>query len=164
MRPESRLTVLPAASVVRRTLAPSAWLVLEELARTAGDDDMAVTNVRVLAADLGLSKDTAARALERLIAAGLVERTENRDTGTGQFGTVAYRVDLVAARLEVASNTSTSPETSDDVAAPGAPRSVELTPPAEDLKHRGREAISRETAEGNARRQRSARALPRLTR
>ena len=128
MRPESRLTVLPAASVIRRALAPSAWLVIEELARAAGDDGVATANVRQLAADLGMSKDTAARALQRLIAAGLVERTENRDTGTGQFGTVAYRVDLVAAGLEVASNTSKAPETSDDV-VPGPPRSVELTPP-----------------------------------
>lgn len=127
MRPESRVTVLASASVVRRALAPSAWLVLEELARTASDDGMAVTNVRVLAADLGMSKDTAARAMQGLIAAGLVERTENRDTGTGQFGTVAYRVDLVAAGLEVTSHTPTAPDTTDDV-GPRPPRSVDLTP------------------------------------
>jgi DNA-binding transcriptional MocR family regulator len=128
MPPEGRLAVLPAASVVRRALAPSAWLMLEELARAAGHDGMAVTNVRVLAADLGKSKDTAARALQRLIAAGLVERTENRDTGTGQFGTVAYRVDLVAAGLEVASDTTTAPGSSNGVASQ-PPQPVELTPP-----------------------------------
>ena len=128
MPPEQRLTVLPAASVVRRALAPAAWLVLEELARTAGHGGVAMTNVRGLAAELGVSKDTAARALQRLIAARLVERTENRDTDTGQFGTVAYRVDLAAAGLEVTSATTTAPGSSDDV-APSPPGSVEPTPP-----------------------------------
>ena len=126
MPPEHRLTVLPAARVVRRVLAPSAWLVLEELAHTVDGDGTATTNVRQLAAELGMSKDTAARALQRLIAAGLVERTENRDTGTGQFGTIAYRVDLVAAGLAVASGTTTPSGSSDDVAS-SPPRSVELT-------------------------------------
>ncbi len=128
MPPEQRLTVLPAASSVRRALAPSAWLVLEELALSFDGEGTATTNVRLLAAELGMSKDTVARALQRLIAAGLVERTEYRGLGTGQFGTVAYRVELVAAGLEVASDTTTASGSNDDV-APGPPRSIELTPP-----------------------------------
>lgn len=119
--------MLPAASVARRALAPSAWLVLEELARTAGDGGVAMTNVRRLAADLGMSKDTAARALQRLIAAGLVERTENRDMDTGQFGNIAYRVDLAAAGLEVASDTPAASGSSDGLAS-GVPRSVQPAP------------------------------------
>lgn len=119
--------MLAAATVVRRALTPSTWLVLEELARTAGDGGVATTNVRQLAVDLGMSKDTAARALQRLVAAGLVERTEIRDMDTERFGSVAYRVDLVAAGLEVASTTWTAHDTNDD-APMGPRRSVELTP------------------------------------
>ena len=68
---------------------------------TADCSGVASTNARDLAAALGMSKDTAARALQRLIAGTLVERVEHRSLQTGRFAPVAYRVDLAAAGLEV---------------------------------------------------------------
>ncbi len=49
----------------------------------------AVTNVRHIALQLGISKDTAARALRRLADAGLVERQHHRDE-TGAFTASVY--------------------------------------------------------------------------
>lgn len=90
-----------AAATTRRSLTPSAWLVLEELALAADHAAVASTNARALAAALGMSKDTTARALQRLIASALVERVEHRSLATGQFASIAYRVNLRAAGLEV---------------------------------------------------------------
>ncbi|MGH9164244.1 MAG: hypothetical protein ACRDZW_01875, partial [Acidimicrobiales bacterium] len=61
----------PTSSPVRRRLGPAPWFVLEELV-LVGDGEGAETNVRSLAAGLSLNKDTVARALGRLRAAGLV--------------------------------------------------------------------------------------------
>ena len=97
--PDVRLTAVSAPT--RRALTPSAWLVLEELALTADRSGVASTNARDLAAALGMSKDTAARALRRLIAGAFVERIEHRSLETGRFAPIAYRVDLAAAGLEV---------------------------------------------------------------
>jgi hypothetical protein len=74
MPPDRALVVMPAADSWRRALVPSAWLVLEELAVGASQDGELSTNVRQLGAGLGLSKDTAARALRRLIAVDLERR------------------------------------------------------------------------------------------
>lgn len=101
MPPDRQLVVTARAATVRRSLTPSAWLVLEELAVGADTVGIATTNSRRLAADLGISKDTASRAMQRLIAAGLVERIEGRNDSTGRFGAIAYRVDLAEAGLLV---------------------------------------------------------------
>jgi DNA-binding transcriptional MocR family regulator len=101
MPPDRLLAVTTKASAVRRSLAPSAWAVLEELVLTADAEGVAVTSSRQLAESLGISKDTAARSLQRLMAAALVERIEQRDPATGRFGTVAYAVDIGAAGLEL---------------------------------------------------------------
>lgn len=101
MPPNGRLVVTGRAAPLRRLLTPSAWVVLEELALGADALGVATTNSRRLAGDLGLSKDTVSRAMQRLIAAGLVERIEHRDDSTGRFGAIAYRVDLAAAGLLV---------------------------------------------------------------
>jgi hypothetical protein len=52
----------------------------------------------VLAAGLGVSKDTAAAALRRLAALGLVRREDHRDTGRGVFARSVYVIDT--ARLD----------------------------------------------------------------
>ncbi len=68
--------------MTRRRVGPVAWAVLEVLvAASAPAEDgalVATTNVRALAGELGLSKDTVAGALSRLIGAGLVERRAER--------------------------------------------------------------------------------------
>lgn len=101
MLPEPALVVTPAAGSWRRDLVPTAWLVLEELAIGASEEGLLSTNVRRLGAALGLSKDTVARALRVLIAAGLVERVDERDGASGRFGAVVYLVDRASAGLRI---------------------------------------------------------------
>lgn len=84
-----------------RTVGPTAWAVLEELIDGAeGMCPLPVvhTNVRRLAADLGLSKDTVARALRGLLDAGLVARSSGRDPG-GRFGGTTYVLDAASLGL-----------------------------------------------------------------
>lgn len=70
----------PGATKARRDLGPVAWVVAEALVSRATLDAegslMAATGIRTLANDLGLDKDTVARALTRLKAAGLVTRVD----------------------------------------------------------------------------------------
>ncbi len=57
---------------MRARLGPTAWVVLEELLLRADPAGQVGEGVRGLAAGLGLDKDTVARGLRRLRAAGLV--------------------------------------------------------------------------------------------
>jgi hypothetical protein len=50
---------------------------------------------RVLAARLGVRKDTAAGALRRLASAGLVRREDHRDAARGVFARSVYVIDAV---------------------------------------------------------------------
>ncbi len=91
------LLVAPESREVRRSVGTTAWAVLEDVALDAYLDDhgrlLAVTNVRRIALHLGISKDTAARALLRLADAGLVERQSRRDE-SGAFSASVYVVCL----------------------------------------------------------------------
>jgi DNA-binding transcriptional MocR family regulator len=136
MPPERRLVVTARAASFRRALAPSAWVVLEELALAADPVGIATTNSRRLAGDLGLSKDTASRAVQRLIAAGLVERIERRDDSTGRFRAIAYRVDLAAAGLLVQ-------PVDDTRAEPAAPTPIPTAPPRMDPRGRSTSRVTR---------------------
>jgi len=121
MPPDRRLVVTARAAPLRRSLTPSAWVVLEELALGADAVGVATTSSRRLAGDRGMSKDTASRAMQRLIAAGLVERIERRDDSTGRFGAIAYRVDLAAAGLLVQPAIDASAEPAAAPEIPAAP-------------------------------------------
>ncbi len=83
--------------MVCRAVGTTAWAVLCEVALDAEADAhghlMAHTNVRRIAGDLGISKDTAARALGRLVDAGLVVRHCRRGAG-GHFVRSLYEVRL----------------------------------------------------------------------
>ena len=79
-----------AVADLRRTLGPTAWFVLEELlwrADTASGQLRVRVPTRVLAAALGLNKDTVTRALGRLRTAGVLVRVR-RDDVTGKSGFV----------------------------------------------------------------------------
>jgi DNA-binding transcriptional MocR family regulator len=92
--PRRSVLLHSSASHVRRLVGPTAWSVLEELlARSfgAGPTCEAVTSTRALAADLGLSKDTVARALQTLRQRHLVEVAQDR-TGAGTFASGRYRI------------------------------------------------------------------------
>jgi DNA-binding transcriptional ArsR family regulator len=88
------IVVSPHARELRRRLGPTAWAVLEELLSAShGDagDCHSTATVRSLAADLGLSKDTVARALARLRAAGIVIAEQDR-APAGTFAAGRYRI------------------------------------------------------------------------
>jgi hypothetical protein len=97
MPPEIALT--DACRPVRAAVGPVAWVVLEELVaigERSGATIRSTTTVRQLGADLRLSKDTVAAALRRLIADELVQRVDERNDTSGQFGGSTYLVDLTA--------------------------------------------------------------------
>ncbi len=106
MQREPLLLVLDScvAGRWRARLGPRAWCVLEVLAATApagaGLVDVACSS-RSVAAQLGVSRDSAARSLRVLIDTGLVTRAVCRDDATGRFGAATYRVDVAAAGLRV---------------------------------------------------------------
>jgi len=90
------IVIEPAVSGLRRELGPTAWVVLEEmLLCSTGDADWctATVTIRGLGASLGLAKDTIARALRRLHAAGIVTAMPAR-TPAGTFAAGAYRMTI----------------------------------------------------------------------
>jgi len=93
---------LAAAGPVRVAVGATAWWVLEALA-ARGVRGAAVIEVegssRALAVELGVSKDTIARALAVLGRAGVLCRVDHRDRRSGRFLATTYQVDLAAAGL-----------------------------------------------------------------
>jgi len=102
---QRQLVVDPAVGGrILRKIGPAAWVVLERLAiRTATTTrgSQADTNVRELADDLGISKDTVARSVNKLIAAKVVRRTTFAQDEAGRFASRTYLVDLSKAGLRV---------------------------------------------------------------
>ena len=88
----------PETTDVIRTVGPLAWVVLTHLYGSPSALGRSVTaSTRTLATDLGLSKDTCARALRMLRSAGLIE-VDTKRTEHGRFGTIRYRL-LAAPKL-----------------------------------------------------------------
>ena len=96
------LAIDARARDLRRGVGLTAWIALEELLLDAAPQPFGSLSVqvsaRVLAARLGVSKDTAAAALGRLALAGLVRREDHRDAARGVFARSVYVID--AARLD----------------------------------------------------------------
>ena len=91
-----QLVLTDAARGLRRQLGPTAWTVLEELLldATGGEAMVVETHVRRIAAGVGINKDSAARALRRLIVQGVVTRRSGRDPLSGCFGRSVYGLHL----------------------------------------------------------------------
>ncbi len=86
----SAVVIGSAASGLRRRLGPLAWVVLEA-AVSESCDGVASVSARSIAAALGVSKDTAARAVRRLTDAGLMQRLGRQGDG-GRFTPGRYRL------------------------------------------------------------------------
>lgn len=91
------IVTVTARSLWRR-VGTTAWAVLLDVALDAQFDPdgrlVAATNVRRLAGHLGISKDTAARALVRLVDAGLLVRQHGRRGANGEFTPSVYELCL----------------------------------------------------------------------
>lgn len=86
---------------LRRRLGPLAWAVLQDLAEDAEMVDgrlVARSSARRLAANLGIGKDTAARALRALGAAGLIAAAAAERGERGWFAAGGYELTASAAR------------------------------------------------------------------
>jgi DNA-binding transcriptional MocR family regulator len=77
------------AAALRRQLGPTAWCVLECLRERAADGRVAEASVRALAAELGVAKNTAHRAIATLVRAGLIEAEQCREAD-GRFQAGRY--------------------------------------------------------------------------
>lgn len=116
-----RVVVTGEASELRRRLGPTAWVVFEELLLASTGPATACcasVSVRSLASSAGLAKDTVARALVRLRAAGLVAVTQSRSTG-GVFAASKYELQVP---LGIVLDDSPAPAT--NTAAPDVPASI----------------------------------------
>ena len=114
------ITVLACSRETSRRVGPLAWVILEELAlRAQGGSDASIeTNVRALASELGVGKDTVAQALARLVNLGLV-RCQPQRRG-GRYAGSAYELDIETCRhFGVVLNGLTNKEI--DVLAPPCP-------------------------------------------
>ena len=92
---ERSLVITSTARALRRSVAFTAWAVLEELlldAESAGSEFATQASTRAIAQRLGISKDTAATALRRLASIGLVRRQDRRDAARGIFARSVYVV------------------------------------------------------------------------
>lgn len=93
-----RLVLGEGANAVRRQVGPTSWAALEVLVALGDGDSRAVASVRHVAAELGISKNAAHRAIHRLVAAGLVSPLQQRATD-GRFLVGSYRLELPADAL-----------------------------------------------------------------
>jgi pyocin large subunit-like protein len=87
----ARLVLGERAAAVRRSLGPTSWAALEVLTTHAPDGACVVASVRFVADELGVAKNTAHRAMRRLVDAGLAVPTQDRSTD-GRFAAGAYRL------------------------------------------------------------------------
>ena len=121
----------PETTEVIRAVGPLAWVVLVHLYGSPTAASRSVTaSTRTLANDLGLSKDTCARALRTLRTAGLIDVDTTR-TDHGRFGTIRYRL-LAPPKLIRTQTTQVHDVEPPQPAAPSIPR-AQPTGPSEQL-------------------------------
>lgn len=121
------ITLGSAVAPLRRSLGPQAWCAFECLAgrSTLGPEGafaFAVASVRTLAADLGVAKNTAHRALAVLVAAGLAT-PEQRRRPDGTFEVGRYRLNLgdaIGLHVDGPAAPSTSDSSSSEPEPPSA--------------------------------------------
>jgi hypothetical protein len=110
---DRRLVLDTETAELRRRLGPTAWVVFEELllASTGPNETChASVSIRTLAAQLGLAKDTVARALIRLRGTGLVSNCQWRSKA-GTFSTGNYQLTVPSSIVFEDHSRVTSPTT-----------------------------------------------------
>jgi len=117
MPPEGvRLLIdVDTAAATRRELGPVCWGVLEAIASSTPPDQSmpeVACSARSLAGPVGVSKDTLARSLRRLIQRGHLVRVEHRDELTGRFEATTYRIDLASLGIAVVPTSPRQPSAS----------------------------------------------------
>lgn len=95
------------AAALRRQLGPTAWCVLECLRERSDDARVVEASVRSIAADLGVAKNTAHRAIVALVRAGLIETDQRRDD-QGRFRASRYLLHLHELTMTSAAATRTT--------------------------------------------------------
>lgn len=112
------IVIGPDTTEIIRTLGQTAWVVLIHLYGSPTAASRSVTaSTRTLATDLGLSKDTCARAIRTLRDAGLINVDTSR-TELGRFGTIRYRLLAPAKVIRTQTNQSRDIEPRAPVAKP----------------------------------------------
>jgi DNA-binding transcriptional MocR family regulator len=114
MPPEGvRLLIdVDTAAEARRELGPVCWGVLEAIASGTPPDQSTpevACSARSLSGTIGVSKDTVARSLRRLIERGHLVRVEHRDELTGRFEATTYRIDLASFGITVVATSPPQP-------------------------------------------------------
>jgi DNA-binding transcriptional MocR family regulator len=113
-----------ATAVSRRSLGPTAWVafeVLVERSETVAGERVAVGSVRAVAAELGVAKNTAARALALLRSAGVVTVVQTRD-GAGQFAQARYVIHTTRVASHTATDTAVTPRSVPETRSRPTPR------------------------------------------
>lgn len=111
--------VLTPECAARGRVGPVPWVAFESLALAAERDDtgwIAVLGVRDIATTLGMNKDTAARAVATLSAAGLV--TRERLAGANGTRRSGYRLHLPAGTELCPADRPVSPDSAEVAARP----------------------------------------------
>ena len=117
-RSEPFAKVFASSRAVKRKVGVTAWAILEDIALDAHLDIegrlVATTNVRRIADNIGVSKNTVTTHLRRLLDHGFVLHEEGRQDDTGRWTTSRYVLDP-DARIErfthTPSQTAPSPAT-----------------------------------------------------
>jgi DNA-binding transcriptional MocR family regulator len=117
----------PQEAETRRSLGPLAWCVLECLLERSNDGRISTASVRAIAADLGVAKNTAQRALARLVRAGVAEPVQERDP-QGRFRPGRYR--LILADVLAAAPTPTPHRPRPRTGRRGTPAQLSLLDPS----------------------------------
>jgi hypothetical protein len=157
-RAEPFAKVFASSRAVKRAVGLVAWAILEDIALDAHLDDtgrlIATTNVRRIATNLAINKDTAAKHLARLRDYGFVLQEEGGHSPTGRWETCRYILDPSAC-LERFTHTPTPTSDRHPVPPGGAASGVEPGRPcprdpdtANPAAASGADAVSETTGHG----------------
>jgi hypothetical protein len=127
------LVVGEGAAAVQREVGATAWAALEVLASQAdrrGNHLVVAASVRGVADALGLAKNTAHRAVRRLVEAGLVAPDQAR-ASDGRFVAGAYVLALPPDVLRPLIGELVAPRPASRSVASVRPRHSSVAPPAD---------------------------------